>query len=284
MEGASSKGVLNRLTFLESQAKSRTAVALQQSRTTQLKAKVVELKKQRDRLKAEIEVHQNLQKLRTSLDNNRDVIVGDDTENSKLLRLMAKHTQLKDVLLAHHLLGGYDVVKTNQGSLLCFSLPTAYQGIMLDTYYIEIDMKKTAQISRHSIPPFIPVDSLAEEMSMQKNIRGFLDTLSLHLNAFVARKQQLKLVKELHKSVQVLESNALGSLLTLMLTIPKEKTALLCSLEYSDRTCSLPTRVSIQCEESDLSESPQWQKNTALLQETPVHEALTIMREMGHII
>lgn len=284
MEGASSKGVLSRLTFLEAQAKSRKTVALQQSRATQLKAKVEELKKQRDRLKAEIEVHQNLQKLRTSLDKNEDVNVGDDSENSKLLRLMAKQTQLKDVLLAHHLLGGYDVVKTNQDRSLCFSLPTAYQGTILDTYYVEIDVKKTVRISRHSIPPFIPVDSLAEEMNMQKNIRGFLDTLSLHLNAFAARKQQLKLVKNLHKSVQVLESNALGSLLTLMLTIPKEKTALLCSLEYSDRTRSLPTRVSVQCEESDLLESPQWQKNTALLQEIPVHEALTVIRETGHII
>lgn len=29
----------------------------------------------------------------------------DDSENSQLLRLMARHTQLKDLLHAHHLIG-----------------------------------------------------------------------------------------------------------------------------------------------------------------------------------
>lgn len=276
------KGVLSHLSLLEAQARSRKPGA--QSRVTQMKVKVEELKKQRDRLRAEIEVHQNLQKLRTALDEDEDVDVGDDSENSRLLLLMAKHSQLKDVLLAHHLLGGYDVIKTNQDKSLCFSLPTSYQGTMLDTYHVEIDVKPTLQIGRHSVPPFIPLDRLAEETDMQKNIRGFLDTLSLHLNAFAARRQQLKHVKDLHESVEVLETNALCSLLVLMLTVPKEKTALLCSLDYSDHARSLPTRVSLQCEERDLSSSPRWQKNTALLRETPVHEALSVMRQTGHIV
>uniref|UniRef100_A0A8C6SLU7 Centromere protein O n=1 Tax=Neogobius melanostomus TaxID=47308 RepID=A0A8C6SLU7_9GOBI len=285
MEGASSKGALNHLTFLEAQARSRkTGASQQKSGASQLKAKVEELKKQRDLLKAQIAVHQSLQKLRTSLDKNEDADVDETSENSKLLMLMVKHSQLKDVLLAHHLLGGYDVVKTNEDNSLCFSLPTAYQGTMLDTYHVEIDVKRTVRISRHNIPPFIDVESLAKETNMQENIRGFLDTLSLHLNAFSSRKHQLKLVKDLHKSVEVLESNALCSLLVLLLTIPKEKTALLCSLDYSDHTRSLPTRVSIKGEEKDLSDSPEWQKNIALLQETPVHEALTAMRETRHII
>ena len=29
----------------------------------------------------------------------------EDSENSQLLQLMARHTQLKDLLLAHHLIG-----------------------------------------------------------------------------------------------------------------------------------------------------------------------------------
>lgn len=285
MEGGSAKGVLSQLSLLEARARSKKTEPRQLSRAKELKAKVEELKKQRDRLSAEIEVHQSLQRLRTSMDNNEeDNEMDDGSKNSQLLQLMAKHTQLKDFLLAHHLLGGYDVVKTNKDKALCFSLATAYQGTYLDTYNIEIDVKQTLRIVRHNIPPFIPVNNLVEETNMQQNIRGFLETLSLHLNGFAGRKQQLQLVKGRHKSVEILESNALCSLLVLMLTVPKKKSSVLCSLEYSDLTRCLPTRVSIQGEEEDLSDTPQWQKNRSLLSETPVHDALQKMRTMGHII
>lgn len=89
--------------------------------------------------------------------------------------------------------GGYDIVKTRQG--LCVSLATAYEGTYLDAYNLEIDLKPTLRIRRHNIPPFIPLNSLAEQSNMKTDIRAFLDTLSQHLNAFASRKQQLKLVK-----------------------------------------------------------------------------------------
>ncbi|XP_072313955.1 centromere protein O [Eucyclogobius newberryi] len=286
MEKAPPKGVLGQLSFLEALAKQKKPGVQPQSRAQELKAKVEELKKQRDRLRAEIDVHQKLQKLRTSMENNEEeeVEMDEDSENAQLLRLMAKHTQLKDILLAHHLTGGYDVIKSNQGNSLCVSLATAYQGAILETYNVEISVRKTLRIARHDIPPFIPVESLAEETNMQENLRGFLDALGLRLNAFAARKQQLKLIKERLSSVEVLESNALCSLLVLMLTEPKHKVALLCSLDYSDHAMSLPTSVKIQCEERDLSGSPQWQESEALLRDTPAHEALQIMRRTGRIL
>lgn len=91
--------------------------------------------------------------------------------------------------------GGYNIVKTQQGKGVCVSLPTAYEGAYLDTYNLEISLKPTLKISRHNIPPFIPLSSLAEQSNMQTDLRGFLDTLSQHLNAFVCRKQQFKLVQ-----------------------------------------------------------------------------------------
>lgn len=153
----------------------------------------------------------------------------EDSENSQLLRLMARHTQLRDLLHAHHLvgthyklfyayyiyvshilcqyvlilplhplllsLGGYDITKTRQGKGVCVSLATAYEGVYLETYNLEIDLKPKLRISRHNVPPFIPLSSLAEQSNMQTHMRTFLDTLSQHLNGFVGRKQQLNLVK-----------------------------------------------------------------------------------------
>lgn len=51
------------------------------------------------------------------------------------------------------------------------------------------------KISRHDIPPFIPLKRLEEESHFQTDLRVFLDTLSQHLNAYVGRKEQLRLVK-----------------------------------------------------------------------------------------
>ncbi|XP_035530165.1 centromere protein O isoform X2 [Morone saxatilis] len=292
MEGTSATGVLSHLSRLEVQARSKKSQPQQRSRVEALKAKVEALRLQRDQLKAEIETHKNLQKLRASMDKQstregeeeEEEEMDEDSENSQLLRLMARHTQLKDLLHAHHIIGGYDVVKTRQGKGVCVSLATAYDGVFLDTYNLEIDMKPTLRISRHNVPPFIPLSSLVEQSNMQTDIRSFLATLSQHLNAFAGRKQQLKLVKELHKSVEVMESNVLCSILVMVFTVPGEKTAVLCTLDYTDHTRCLPTRVHFESEEKELPDSPEWKKNCSLLMETPVHKALIIMRKMGNIV
>uniref|UniRef100_A0A3Q0RHY3 Centromere protein O n=1 Tax=Amphilophus citrinellus TaxID=61819 RepID=A0A3Q0RHY3_AMPCI len=178
--------------------------------------------------------------------------------------------------------GGYDIIKTDKGKGVCVSIATAYEGVFLDTFNLEIDLKPMVKISRHNIPPFIPVNGLAEQNNMQTDMRAFLDMLSQHLNAFAGRKQQLKLVKEQHKSVEVMESNVLCSVLVLLFTVPREKTAVLCSLDYTDHTRCLPTRVHF--ENKQLSDSPEWKKNWSLLMETPVHKALLTMKKMGNIV
>ncbi|XP_005736739.1 centromere protein O isoform X3 [Pundamilia nyererei] len=287
MEGAPAKGVLSHLSLLEVKARSRKTQLQQQSRVMELKAKVEALKTQREQLKAQIQTHQDLQKLRLAMDkqcaDEEEENMEEESENSKLLRLMARHTQLKDLLHAHHLIGGYDIIKTRKGKGACVSIATAYEDVFLDTFNLEIDLKPTVKISRHNIPPFIPLNNLAEQNNMQTDLRVFLDTLSKHLNAFAGRKQQLKLVKEKHKSVEVMESNVLCSLLVLLFTVPREKTAVLCTLDYTDHTRCLPTRVHLESEDKQLPDSPQWKKNCTLLMETPVHKALITMKKMGSI-
>ncbi|KAM6969428.1 centromere protein O [Tautogolabrus adspersus] len=291
MEGASTKGVLSHLSLLEVQARSRKSRPQQPSRVKELKAKVEALRIQRDQLRAEIETHKNLQKLRASMDKQcsqegeeEEEKMDDDSENSQLLRLMARHTQLKDLLNAHHIIGGYNVIRTSQGKGVCASLATAYEGVYLETYNVEIVLKPRLKISRHNVPPFIPLNSLAEQSNMQADIKTFLDALSKHLNAFAGRKQQLKLVKELHKSVEVLESNVLCSILVMLLTLPGEKSTVLCTLDYTDHTRLLPTSVHFECKDKALPDAPEWKKNCSLLMETPVHKALMSMKTNGTVV
>ncbi|KAM4543029.1 centromere protein O [Odontesthes bonariensis] len=287
MEGASTKGVLSHLSLLEVQARIRGSRP-QQSQVKELKAKVEALTVQRDQLKAEKQAHKNLQKMRLSADkqfaDEEEEEMDEDSESSQMLRLMARHSELKDLLHAHHLIGGYDTVKTRQGKGVCVSVATAYEGVYLDTYNLVIDLKPKVRVSRHNIPPCVPLNSLAEQSDMQTDMRAFLGTLTQHLNAFAGRRQQLKLVKEQHKSVEVMESNVLCSILVLMFTAPKEQTAVLCTLDYTDHTRCLPTRVHFECEVEHLPKSPQWTENCRLLRETPVHRALVAMKKMGTIV
>ncbi|KAM6961219.1 centromere protein O [Aplochiton taeniatus] len=175
----------------------------------------------------------------------------DGTENSQLLLLMARHTQLKDLLNAHHLTGGYDLIETRKG--VCLSLATSFEGIYLDTYNLEIDLAPLLKICRHNIPLSIPVESLAVQSNMQSDVKAFLDTLSQHLNAYAGRKQQLALVKELHETVQVMESNKLYTILVLLFSLPGDtSTAFLCTLDYADPTQCLPTRVIFESNGTEL--------------------------------
>lgn len=92
-------------------------------------------------------------------------------------------------------LGGYQLVKTRQGKGVCISLATAYNDVIMETYNLELNLKPKMTIGRHDIPAFIPLKKLEEESNIQTDLRSFLDTLSQHLNAYVGRKEQLRLVK-----------------------------------------------------------------------------------------
>ncbi|XP_068194646.1 centromere protein O isoform X2 [Antennarius striatus] len=288
MDGASATGVMSHLSLLEAKTTGRKAQPVQRSRVSELRAEVEALSARRDNLKAEIETYK-LQKIRSLMDQQSthedEEELGEDSEILELLRLMARHEQLKDLLYAHHIIGGYDIVKTHQGKGVCLLLTTSYQGVFLETYNLEIDLKPTLRISRHNVPPFIPLKSLEEQSSFQTDLRTFLDVLGQHLNAFAGRKQQLKFVKELHPSVEVMESNVLCSKLVMMFTVPTEKTAVLCSLDYTDHTKCLPTRVVLESEDNEaLPDSPEWKNFHSLLMNTPVHQVLITMKEMGIIV
>lgn len=77
---------------------------------------------------------------------------------------------------------------------MCVSFHTAFEGVCLETYNMEMDLNRMVQISRHNIPPCIPLEKLAKE-NLQTDFKGFLQTLDLHLNALAGRKQQITLVK-----------------------------------------------------------------------------------------
>ncbi|XP_077477586.1 centromere protein O [Stigmatopora argus] len=284
----SAKGVLSHLSTLEQLATCRQVQPRQRSREEELRARVEALTAQRDRLKAEIHTHKDIEKCKERLFNQcteeeEEETESNGSESEQLLQLLARQMHLKECLYAHHIIGGYDINKTRSGDGICVTLTTAYNGTYLDTYNLELKVKPTLKIIRHNVPPFIPLSELTEQAATRDDLRGFLDELSTYLNAFVGRRQQLSLVKELHPWAAVMESNMLCSFLVLMLSFPGEKTTVLCTLNYMDHTSLLPTRVDFDCEDEEIPESPLWKNNVKLLMEMPVHRALDNMKTMSHI-
>eukprot|EP00061_Rhincodon_typus_P015923 g43872.t1 len=70
-------------------------------------------------------------------------------------------------------------------------LNTAYEGIYLDSYYLDIQTKQPRKIIRHNIPAFIPLEQTARKY-LQNDLRQFMDVLRDALNAYASRRYQVE--------------------------------------------------------------------------------------------
>ncbi|XP_053489105.1 centromere protein O [Ictalurus furcatus] len=281
MDNPRQKGVFDHLMMLER----REAAVLQRhqnERLEELRTTAATLRAKKDRIRVETSAIKNL---KAQMDQGLPL---DDDETEHFVKfepylLMSRRMQLRDLQTAHRLIAGYDLIESKQGKSVCVSFHTAFEGVCLETYNMEMDLNRMVQISRHNIPPCIPLEKLAKE-NLQTDFKGFLQTLDLHLNALAGRKQQITLVKELVGTVEIIEKNQLCNFLALVCKAPAESDEdILCTLEYGDLTRCLPTHVVIDGENKTLIESPQWKEHQVLLLETPVHSALLTMRKLGSI-
>lgn len=72
---------------------------------------------------------------------------------------------------------------------VCVSISTAFEGNLLDSYFVDIVIQKPLWIHHHSIPVFIPLEEISAKY-LQTNIQHFLFSLSEYLNAYSGRKYQ----------------------------------------------------------------------------------------------
>uniref|UniRef100_A0A8C0U133 Centromere protein O n=1 Tax=Cyanistes caeruleus TaxID=156563 RepID=A0A8C0U133_CYACU len=106
------------------------------------------------------------------------------------------------------------------------------------------------RIRRHSIPPFIPLQLLARRF-LPRQLREFLVLLFQHLNAFVARREQLRqLREEFSEFIQGIPShNSLFNLLSFRYRIPgkipRQFPEFRARLRYRDPLRSLPSDVTV---------------------------------------
>ncbi|XP_068792857.1 centromere protein O isoform X2 [Struthio camelus] len=183
----SQHGVLSHLETLEARAHE---LALKQEETEQqeeklarLKARVQELRLQRDELRAKVDLQQ---KRLLGKEGVMTSGVPDAAQPSDRAVLEWKIKTVQAMLQVFYLTGISGKL-TKRG--VCFCVSTAYEGTYLDSYYVDLIIKPAVQIHRHSVPVFIPLEQLAKKY-LQTDIKRFLSVLSDHLNAYVGRRYQ----------------------------------------------------------------------------------------------
>ncbi|KFR15310.1 Centromere protein O, partial [Opisthocomus hoazin] len=211
-----------------------------EEKLARLKARVQELRRQRDELRAKVDLQQKGQLGKAG-------VVSDAAQPSAQAVLEWKIKSVKAMLQVFYLTGISGKL-TKQG--VCFCISTAYEGTYLDSYYLDLLTKPEVRIHRHSVPTFIPLEQIAKK-HLETDIRRFLSVLADHLNAYVGRRHQADQLQE-HFSDQIegtLQRNSLCNLLVFNYNLSsRSKTfPFNARLLYGDLCCSLPTEVTVSC-------------------------------------
>ncbi|NXW61848.1 CENPO protein, partial [Eurystomus gularis] len=238
-----------------------------EEKLARLKARVQELRLQRDELRAKVDLQQRGQ-LR------KEGAVLDPVQPSARAVLEWKVKSLKAMLQLFYLTGISGKL-TKRG--VCFCISTAYEGTYLDSYYLDLLIKPEVQIHRHSVPIFIPLEQIAKKY-LQTDLRRFLSVLFDHLNAYAGRRYQADQLQECF-SAQIegtLQRNSLCNLLVFKYSVSRKSRtfpfhARLC---YSDLCCSLPTEVVVSCTpEAPTSLAETAAAHSALFRSVALHKA-----------
>ncbi|NXK09679.1 CENPO protein, partial [Herpetotheres cachinnans] len=237
-------GVFAHLEMLEVQsheaAVKQVEMEQQEEKLARLKATVQELRLQRDKLQAKVDLQQKGQLC-------KEGVMLPLAQPSAQAVLEWKIKSVKAMLQVFYLTGISGKL-TKRG--VCFCISTAYEGTYLDSYFLDLLTEPEVQIYRHSVPVFIPLEQIAKKY-LQTDIRRFLSVLSDHLNAYVRRRYQADQLQE-HFSDQIegkLQRNSLCNLLVFNYNVSSKSKTFLFNMRllYGNLCCSLPTEVIISC-------------------------------------
>ncbi|XP_060106264.1 centromere protein O [Heteronotia binoei] len=275
-------GVLSHLENLEAsnhqQAVKQGEREQHQKKVAKLKARIQELRRQRDEIKAKLSMSC------PGFTKGKDSIPSAKTPRASGASTQAilewKMSNIKNLLQMFHLTGISGKL-TREGACLCIS--TAFEGTYLDSYYLNLRIRRPVLIQRHTVPAFIPLKQIADEY-LQTDIKRFFSVLSSHLNAYVGRKFQAEQLQEHFAAFLAgpLQGNSLYNLLEFSYGVePEDQTfPFLAKLAYGDPMCILPTEVSVACKEDAAASKAEMAANhQALFHEKPLHEVFRSFRD-----
>ncbi|XP_056669107.1 centromere protein O isoform X3 [Monodelphis domestica] len=253
-------GVLYQLEKLEAQnlrsARQQEENYGEQETGAVLKAKILKMRKLRDELRIKVKLQEASARIPiTNLEPYEPLKNSEENLEMKLKKAKA-------FLQAFHLTGISGKL-TKQGVCVCFS--TAFEGNILDSYYVDLIIQEPLKIHRHSIPVFIPLEQIAAKY-LQSDFQRFMFSLSEHLNAYSGRKYQADQLQHGFSAflARPLQRNSLCTLLTFTYTMDSsEKAFPFCArLVYEDLTRTLPTNVTVTYQGTGATPA-SWEKQRA---------------------
>ncbi|XP_059973752.1 centromere protein O [Mesoplodon densirostris] len=282
-DGESRGGVLAHLERLETQV-SRSHKKLEEPQSAQavesaLGTRIHELRRLRDKLRAEVKQHQaRVEASTTNVEPDQTLEI---TEQEILKR---KLENMKAILQAYRFTGISGKL-TSRGVCVCIS--TAFEGNLLDSYFVDLVMQKPLQIHHHSIPVFIPLEEISAKY-LQTNIQHFLFTLCEYLNAYSGRKYQADRLQSDFAAFLAgpLQRNSLCNLLSFTYKVESEGQSFpFCArLLYKDPTTTLPTDVTVTYQGTDVLSTTREEQRAAhenLFFTKPLHQVFTSFARKG---
>ncbi|XP_062934723.1 centromere protein O [Cynocephalus volans] len=274
-DGESKGGVLAHLERLEAQEnrchKQSKEPQKEQAVENALGTEIHKLRRLRDKLRAELK--QRRARVKASTANAESNQTMEISEQEVLER---KQENVKAILQAYRFTG-LSGKQTSRGVCVCIS--TAFEGNLLDSYFVDLVIQKPLRIHHHSVPVFIPLEEIAAKY-LQTNIQHFLFSLCEYLNAYSGRKYQADQLQSDFAAFLTgpLQRNALCNLLSFTYKVdPKGQSFPFCArLLYKDLTVTLPTDVTITYQGTEAL-STSWEEQRAS------HETLFCMKPLHQV-
>ncbi|EGV98887.1 Centromere protein O [Cricetulus griseus] len=127
---------------------------------------------------------------------------------------------------------------------------TAFEGNLLDSYFVDLVIEKPLRIHHHSIPVFILLERIDTE-HLQTDTQCFLFSLCEYLNTYSGRKYQTDQLETDFSAFLTgpLQRNALCNLLSFTYKVDQghQTFSFSATLLYNDLTAALPTGVTVTC-------------------------------------
>ncbi|XP_060687165.1 centromere protein O isoform X2 [Hemiscyllium ocellatum] len=284
MAATAGAGVLEHLKTLEKCAKKLASEQLEAQHRAQVleqeKTLLERLRSKRDALRTRVTA-QSAGSLLDILTETRTVSVPllDKVDVSSML-LKGRVKTLQDILDAYSL-AGVSVKVREPSSTFSFCISTAYEGIYLDSYYLDIHTKHPRKIIQHNIPAFIPLEQTAR-MYLQNDLGQFVDVLRDALNAYASRRYQVEQLQVHHHTSLTgqVQKNAAYNLLKFQCPIQcgDMHHDVQVKLVYEDLACYLPTEVTLTCTEDSESMRTKLESYQQLFQNMELHRVFNSLK------
>ncbi|XP_015977197.2 centromere protein O [Rousettus aegyptiacus] len=281
----SSGGVLAHLERLETQV-NRSRKKLEELQRTQAVEsthgmKIRELRSLQDKLRAEEKQREARVEACTARAEPDQT-----SESSEREVLETKRESVKAILQAYRFTGLSGKL-TSRGVCVCIS--TAFEGNLLDSYFVDLVIQKPLRIHHHSIPVFIPLEEISAKY-LQTDIQHFLFSLCEYLNAYAGRKYQAdQLQSDFAASLTgPLQRNSLCNLLAFTYKVESRGQSFpFCArLLYKDLTITLPTDVTVTYQGTDALPAA-WEAQRAyhekLFRTKPLHQVFASFTGRGKL-